>query len=135
MNGKLVYLAAAASLALAGAANAAPPTKFDTLSPMAAPKGGVAGSEASTGEIRAAIDAGAHASVRTGFAAGTTVKDSRGATVGRIIRFIDGPGFADRVVLRMGKEQFTVPTSNLSLKGRYAIANASKAQLRAQSRQ
>lgn len=77
---------------------------------------------------------GVNASATTGFAVGTTVKDRRGATIGRIVRFIDGPGADDSVVVRMGNRLVTAPASSLSLSGRYAVSSGMKADLRAQAR-
>jgi len=81
-----------------------------------------------------ATRSGADVNATTGWAIGTTVKDSRGATVGRVLRTVTAADGTARVVVQMGADTFTVPSTALTLNGRYATSAMTKAQLRAMAR-
>jgi hypothetical protein len=106
-----------------GAADVLPNTQ-------ASPTGVEHGSK-STSHATAAGAKGTDSSTTTGFAASTIVKDSTGATVGRVVRSTTAADGTAQVVLRIGDDEVTVPASSLSMTGRFATTTASKADLEA----
>ena len=68
------------------------------------------------------------------FSADTVLRDSRGATVGRILRTVTLADGTTRVVVDMGGDIVSLPTTSLTMDGRFANSTLSKAEIRAMAR-
>lgn len=68
------------------------------------------------------------------FTANTVLRDSRGATVGRILRTVTLPDGSTRVIVAMGADTVSLPSASLTMDGRYANSTMNKAQIRAMAR-
>ena len=74
------------------------------------------------------------ASATTGaFAIGMRIHDSHGALVGRITRLTTDPSGQTVAMVRLGAETFGVPTSELTMRGTYAVSGRTAKQLRERS--
>ena len=81
-----------------------------------------------------ALAAAHNASATTGaFAIGMSIHDSRGTLVGRITRLTTDPSGQTVAMVRLGAETFSVPTSELTMRGTYAVSGRTAKQLREQS--
>jgi hypothetical protein len=114
MSGAGNAVGAAAATTQRGAADVLPQTN-------ASAQGVTQGSRSS---VRAAA-AGAHASeaaATTEIRSGALIKNSSGATVGRITQVLDATADAPaRVVVRVGNRTVTVPRSELSVDGNFLL--------------
>jgi hypothetical protein len=102
----------AAATAQQGAADVLPRTN-------ASPRGVEQGSRSSA---NAAASFGANAAATTDIRSGALIKNSAGATIGRITEVLDATASAPaRVVIQQGQRSITVPRSELSVDGGFLI--------------
>jgi hypothetical protein len=108
------------------------------LAAIAVAIGGPASAQASRHfvglDAAAAISAAHNAGATTGaFAIGMRIHDSRGALVGRITRLTTDSSGQTVAMVRLGSETFGVPTSELTMRGTYAVSGRTAQQLRERS--
>lgn len=115
MRNRLVFICLAAALSAGAAADAS-------------------AQQAAQSADQAGVNANAAVDGSSPLTAGSVVKDSRGATVGRIERVVDLPEGADRVVLRIGRDLVSAPASGFTVSNGAVTSTQTKAELRAMAR-
>ena len=94
--------------------------------------GGAANAAAGAGANASASEGEASADTRAAgrLAIGTSVRDSSGMAVGRVVALGANAQGQAQAVIQMGSRKVTVPASSLTVNGNVAVSNQTRAQLR-----
>jgi hypothetical protein len=125
-----LIFASAATAQQTAPAPAAAPAPADQAAPAQTAPAEQTPSAASAASNTSATTSGVSGLLKTG----VTVKDSSGATVGKVSQVVnDSSGQPSGVVVKIGGQPVTLPASSLSANGEYLVAQQTRSQLRSQA--